>query len=97
MKLFMFPVLPEGEQKKPELLARNPFGKLPALDYLERLLDSGGSFLAGSQVAVGDCTLAEALQFGRFRELDFLVDHPALSRWDAEYRARPAATSVLVL
>lgn len=69
----------------------------PALDYLERLLEKGGPFLAGRDVSVADCTLAAALQFGRFRKLDFLGDHPAIARWDSGYRARATAASVLVL
>jgi glutathione S-transferase len=69
----------------------------PALDYLEQLLERGGPFLAGSDVTVADCTLAAALQFGRFRGLDFLAQHPAIARWDAAYRARATTASVLVL
>lgn len=72
--------------------------RLPkSLDYLEGLLADGRPFLAGERVTVGDCTLAAALQFGRFRKLSFLEEYPGLSVWDAHYRARETAASVLVM
>lgn len=69
------------------------------LRYLEAQLADGRPFLAGEQPTVGDCTLAAALQFGRFRKIDPLAEgaHPRLSAWDARYRARETARSVLVL
>jgi glutathione S-transferase len=71
--------------------------RLPSsLRYLEGLLDDGRPFLAGERPTVGDCTLAAALQFGRFRKLEFLDGYPGLSAWDARYRARETARSVLV-
>lgn len=72
--------------------------KLPrSLDWLETLLGDGRPWLAGDAVTVGDCTLAAGLQFGRFRKLDFVADHPRLAAWDARYRARPTAREVLSL
>lgn len=72
--------------------------RLPgALAYLEALFDDGRAFLAGDRVTVGDCTLAAALQFGRFRKIDPLGDFTGLRAWDARYRARETARSVLVL
>ncbi|MFM7735352.1 MAG: glutathione S-transferase family protein [Alphaproteobacteria bacterium] len=72
--------------------------RLPAsLRYLESVLDDGRPFLAGDRVTVGDCTLAAALQFGRFRKIDPLVDYPRLRAWDRRYRDRDAAKKVLVL
>ena len=72
--------------------------RLPrSLDYLEGLLADGRPHLAGERVTVGDCTLAAALQFGRFRKLSFLDDHPRLSTWDAAYRRRATARAVLAL
>ena len=47
-------------------------------------------------MTVADCTLAAALQFSRFRELDFISDHPLIQQWDAGFRARETAASVLV-
>jgi len=67
------------------------------LDYLEGLLADGRSFLAGERITVGDCTLAAALQFGRFRKFSFVDDRPRLAAWDTAYRARATARSVLVL
>lgn len=69
----------------------------PSLRYLEGLLADGRPFLAGDRPTVGDCTLAAALQFGRFRKLAFLDGFPGLSAWDARYRARETARSVLVV
>lgn len=69
----------------------------PKLRHLEDLLADGRPFLAGDRPTVGDCTLAAALQFGRFRKLDFLDGFPGLSAWDARYRARETARSVLVV
>lgn len=71
--------------------------RLPrSLDHLEDLLGDGRPFLAGDRVTVADCTLAAALQFGRFRQVDPLGDYPKLREWDARYRARDTAKSVLV-
>jgi glutathione S-transferase len=69
----------------------------PSLRFLESQLADGRPFLAGDRPTVGDCTLAAALQFGRFRKLDFLDGYPGLAAWDARYRARETAKSVLVL
>ncbi|HPG26067.1 MAG: glutathione S-transferase family protein [Spirochaetaceae bacterium] len=69
----------------------------PNLDYLESVLADGRPLLAGDEVTIGDCTLAAALQFGRFRKLEFLADHPNLRRWDEAYRGREAAQGILVL
>ena len=69
----------------------------PNLDYLESVLADGRPLLAGDEVTIGDCTLAAALQFGRFRKLEFLADHPNLRRWDEAYRGRETAQGILVL
>ena len=47
-------------------------------------------------LSAGDCTLAAALQFGRFRKVEVLAEYPRLAAWDARYRARATAASVLV-
>ena len=67
------------------------------LRHLEGLLADGRPFLAGERPTVGDCTLAAALQFGRFRKLAFLDGSPRLAAWDERYRARESARSVLVV
>jgi glutathione S-transferase len=69
----------------------------PNLAFLEAALVEGGPFIAGERPTIADCTLAAALQFGRFRKLEFLDDYEHLGRWDAFYRERPAAKSVLVM
>ncbi len=73
--------------------------RLPApLGMLEAALADGRPFLAGDHVTIADCTLAAALHFGRFGEidLDLARDHPHLAVWDTRYRERPAAQSVLL-
>lgn len=67
------------------------------LDHLEGLLSDGRPFLMGERVSVGDCTLAAGLQFGRFRELEFLASHPRLREWDERYRARREIEGILVV
>jgi glutathione S-transferase len=171
--------LPQGEQRLPDHLARNPFGRLPVLElddgrhlleslviieYLEDLypsppmigseplerarvreheriaelgvlqpvarilhatnsplglppnpgvaaqfrellpeglgvlndrLGDGRPFVAGPRVSIADCTLQAAFQFARFGKIDLGgLEH--LTRWDREYRSRPAAQAVLV-
>jgi glutathione S-transferase len=48
-------------------------------------------------VCVADCTLAAALQFGRFGQLPLPDGYPRLAAWDQRYRARAPARSVLSL
>ncbi len=69
----------------------------PNLGFLEEKLAKGGPFLAGERPTIADCTRAAALQFGRFRELEFLAGYEHLARWDAFYRERPPARSVLLV
>ena len=68
-----------------------------ALQVIEARLSDGRPFLAGDDVSVADCTLAAALQFGRFGRiaLDPALIH--LKRWDQAFRDRPAARAVLSL
>ncbi len=65
------------------------------LDFLEGLLSDGRPLLLGDRVSIADCTLAASLQFVRYVEQDVFGDRPALRAWDARYRERPAARSVL--
>jgi glutathione S-transferase len=67
------------------------------LAYLEGCLADGRPYLAGSAPTVGDCTLAAALQFGRFRKLEFLAEFPRLAAWDGRYRGRETARAVLLI
>jgi glutathione S-transferase len=84
------PPMPEVASYFEEVVDKN----LAALD--ERMAD-GRPFLAGDRPSIADCTLAAGLQFMRFRELGIDPKYENLNRWDAEFRARPTAQSVLVL
>ncbi len=86
---------PFDRPPNPELAAAFAAQLPRRLDHLEGLLSDGRPFLIGDRVTVADCTLAAALQFARFREMEFIEDHPGIQRWDAEYRKRPAALAVL--
>jgi len=66
-----------------------------AFQYFENVLADGRALLLGDRVSVADCTLQAALQFMRFAKFDLIVGYPHLTRWDATYRQRVAAQSVL--
>jgi len=68
----------------------------PKLDYLEQVLEDDRRFMTGDLPSVADCTLAAALQFGRFRDMDFSEAHPRIQKWQADYRARPEVASIFV-
>lgn len=87
---------PLGMEPRPQVAEF--FGeRLPAsLGVLETRLSDGRPYLAGERPTIADCTLAAALQFGRFGKVELAL--PAhLGRWDARYREREAAKRVLVL
>ncbi len=67
------------------------------LRFLDAALADGRPFLAGQSPTVADCTLAAALQFARFGKVEIDPSFEKLARWDAAYRERPVATSVLSL
>lgn len=67
------------------------------LDYVEGCLADGRTFLGGESVTIADCTLAAALQFARFAELDIGPGRVNLHLWDRAYRAREPAQAVLSL
>lgn len=75
------------------------FGELipKALEVLEDRLSDGRPFLAGERPSIADCTLAAGLQFGRFGKVEFDPRFENVARWDAAYRERPPARSVLVV
>jgi glutathione S-transferase len=71
---------------------------LPAgLKFLDDTLSDGRAFLAGDRVSVADCTLAAALQFARFRDLEIDPGLAGIAHWDRAFRERPSAKSVLVI
>ena len=72
--------------------------RLPTgLRLLDDRLSDGRPFLAGDRPTIADCTLAAALQFGRFGKVELDPAYGNLSRWDAHYRARPEVAGVLVV
>jgi glutathione S-transferase len=88
---------PLGLPPVPEVAASFRQGLPESLAVLDERLSDGRPFLAGNRPTIADCTLAAALQFGRFRQIepDPTLEH--LARWNAAYRERPAAKAVLVL
>lgn len=79
-------------------VAAHALQRLPgALNLLEELLDDGRTFLDGDHVTVSDCTLAAALQFGRFGGFEIEQTYRNVLAWDAAYRAREVARSVLLV
>jgi glutathione S-transferase len=75
------------------------FGELipKGLKVLDDRLSDGRPFLAGECPSIADCTLAAALQFGRFGKVELDPAFENVARWDAAYRERPPAQSVLVM
>ena len=67
------------------------------LKLLDDCLSDGRPFLAGEGPTIADCTLAAALQFGRFGQIELDPAFEHLTRWDREYRAREVAADILVL
>jgi len=50
----------------------------------------------GDRPTIPDCTLAAALQFGRFKSVEIPAGLEAIARWDAAFRERASARQVLV-
>ncbi len=67
------------------------------LRLVEARLSDGRPLLMGEHVTIADCTLAAALQFARFGQVELDPQFQQLLQWDGHYRAREAAKSVLVL
>lgn len=66
------------------------------LRVLDNRMADGRPFVAGAAPCIADCTLAAAFQFARFGGVEIPAEFRHLLRWDAAYRARPAAQDVLV-
>jgi glutathione S-transferase len=86
---------PLGLPPSPEVAAWARSVLPEGLGRLDAVLADGRPFLAGDEPTVADCTLAAALQFGRFGGAE-RPPHAWLDAWDERYRARPAVRSVLV-
>jgi len=67
-----------------------------ALQVLNERMADGRPFVAGAAPSIADCTLAAAFQFARFGGVEIDAAYRHLMRWDAAYRARPAAQAVLI-
>ncbi len=86
---------PLGIPPDPEKAAKMEANLQTPLDYLEHLLSDGRPLLLGDRVSIADCTLQASLQFLRYVEADLFGERPLLRSWDARYRERPAAQTVL--
>lgn len=88
---------PLGFPPSPEMAAHFRQVLPEALGFLDRRLADGRPFVAGARPSIADCTLQAALQFGRFGKVEIDASFEHLARWDAAYRERPSAKSVLLL
>ena len=88
---------PLGLPPSPELAAHARAALPAGLARLDAVLADGRPFLAGEAVSIADCTLAAAFQFARFGGEPGPEGFDRLELWDARYRARAPARSVLVV
>jgi glutathione S-transferase len=88
---------PLGAPPSPEIAARFRQRLPSALGYLDGQLADGRPFVAGDTPSIADCTLAAALQFGRFGKVDLGTEYTHLHRWDRAYRERDAVRKVFVV
>lgn len=88
---------PIGLPPNAEVAAAGLRSARDTLEHLNALMSDGRSYLGGDEPTVADCTLAAALQFGRFGRLSLLDDLEQLAIWDERYRARPAAQNILII
>ena len=86
---------PLGLPPAPALAALGRAQLPDGLGLLEAALADGRPFLAGAAPTVADCTLAAALQFGRFGGVALPAGSPRLAGWDERFRARAPARAVL--
>jgi glutathione S-transferase len=72
--------------------------RLPSnLKVIDDRLSDGRPYLAGDRPTVADCTLAAALQFGRFGQVEIDPAFEHVARWDAAYRGRPEVAPMILL
>jgi len=88
---------PLGLAPDPAVAARVRTALPQGLAYLDAVLADGRPFLAGERPTIADCTLAAALQFGRFGGQDPAPEFAHLHRWDRAYRDRPCVREVVVV
>lgn len=88
---------PLGFPPSPEIAAHFQRMLPEACRVLDTRLSDGRPFVAGDRPTVADCTLAAGLQFARFGGVVIDPAFAHLARWDADYRRRDPAKSVLSL
>jgi len=88
---------PLGLPPSPEIAENAREALKRPLQLLDDCLADGRSFVAGSQPTIADCTLAAALQFGRFGEVALDPSLENLHAWDRRFRERPSARAVLAV
>jgi glutathione S-transferase len=72
--------------------------RLPVgLAIVEDRLRDGRPFLMGDSPSIADCTLAAALQFGRFKQVEIDPSFENILRWDRTFRERVSAKQVLLM
>lgn len=88
---------PLGFPPSPEIAAHFQRMLPEACGVLDARLSDGRPFVAGDHPTIADCTLAAGLQFARFGGVAIDPTFEHLARWDADYRRREPAKSVLSL
>ena len=86
-----------GYAPNPAVAARFQTALEDGLRVLNDRLSDGRPFVAGDTPSIADCTLAAALQFGRFGGMEIDPRFSNVARWDTRYRDRESAKSVLSL
>jgi glutathione S-transferase len=72
--------------------------RLPVnLAVVEDRLRDGRPLLMGDSPSIADCTLAAALQFGRFKQVEIDRSFENILRWDRAFRERVSAKQVLLM
>ena len=88
---------PLGITANPEIAAFFRPALNKALGVLNETLADGRAFVTGDSCSIADCTLQAALQFGRFGKADLDPSFDRIVEWDARYRERETARSILLL
>ena len=68
-----------------------------ALGYIDEVMSDGRPFVMGEQPTVADCTLAAALQCGRYGRLSCVSGHGHVATWDENYRSREAVRGIVIV
>ena len=88
---------PLGYAPNPAVAAKFQPALEEGLRVLDHHLSDGRPFVAGDTPSIADCTLAAALQFGRFGGMEINPRFTSVAQWDARYRERETVKSVLSL